>query len=409
MKVASKILGSLLIVSGCLTSLCAQSAVPRPGSAGTPTKGGVAPPLGAGTVQRGNAPILRGFTPSPGGALPSPGASLPSPGGAVPSPGAALPTPGGAMPTPGGALPSLGGGTPTPGGSIPPLGGTNTTPGGGLPAIGGNTLTPGTTQPALGTALPSTSSNTTVTGGQAIQSAANARVGNANINQNNQSAGTMAGATNFNQANAMQFVNAGASSQVGRVNLPAQATFGSINQNAWFLNPNVQAQLNLNAQQVSMLNQLYTQQYGQYYQAQAQFNGTSSLTDEQRLLQAQAIQRFYQNLSSSSQNVFDANQRTRFNQLQLQYRGYQAFSDPAVAQRLNLTSAQSAKLRDYEQVYDQRLANIYKFQSVDPNIMSTRLGELRNDLNRRVDGVLSPEQQATWKQLTGEPYQFAVE
>ena len=133
------------------------------------------------------------------------------------------------------------------------------------------------------------------------------------------------------------------------------------------------------------------------------------MTNEQRSLQAQAINRFYQDLSTSSQNVFDANQRARFNQLQLQYRGYQSFNDPAIAQRLNLTSAQNARLRDYEQVYDQQLTNFYKFQSVDPNVMSTRFGELRNDLNRRVDGVLSPEQQVIWKQLTGDPYQFRVE
>lgn len=390
MKFASKTLGSILILGGCLTSLCAQGAVPRPGGAGAPTKGGSA-------QQRGNAQTPRGGTPTPGGALPSPGASLPSPGGAVPSPGASLPTPGGALPSPGGALPSLGGGTPTPGGSIPSLGGINPTPGGGLPAIGGNTLTPGSIQPALGTTLPSASGNTGLVGGQGIQSAANTRVGNTT------------GAMNLNQANAMQLLNSGASSQVGRVNLPTPSTFGSINQNAWFLNPTVQAQLNLNAQQVSMLSQLYAQYYGQYYQTQVQLNNSSNLTDEQRLLQAQAINRFYQNLSTSSQNVFDANQRARFNQLLLQYRGYQAFNDPLIAQRLNLTNVQNARLRDYEQVYDQQLANIYKFRSVDPNVLPARLSELRNDFNRHLDGVLTPEQLVIWKQLIGEPYQFPVE
>jgi len=404
MRVASKTLGSLLIMGGCLTSLCAQGAVPRPGGASTPTKGGSA--TGAGTVQRGSAQTVQGATPTPGGALPSPGGSLPSPGGALPSPGGALPSPGGAIPTPGGALPSLGGGTPTPGGANPSLGGTSPTPGGGLPATGGNTLAPGTTQPSLGATLPSASGNTTLMGGQTIQSGANTRVGTANSNQ---STANMAGGMTFQQANAMMALNAGASNQVGRLNLPQPSTFGSINQNPWFLNPTVQAQLNLNPQQVNLLNQLYAQHYGQYYQTQAQLNGSSNLTDEQRLLYAQAINRFYQELSTSSQNVFDANQRARFNQLLLQYRGYQAFNDPMISQRLNLTNAQNARLRDYEQVYDQQLANIYKFRSIDPNVLSTRLSELRNDLNRRVDGVLTPQQQLLWKQMTGDPYQFPVE
>jgi len=396
MKLALRTLSSLLIMGGCLTSLCAQSAVPRPS---TPTKGGVAPATGAGMTQKGSAQTPGSVIPTPGGALPSPGGALPTPGGAIPSPGGALPLPGAALPSPGGAMP-------TPGGAVPSLGGSTPAPGGSFPAIGGNTLTPGTTQPSLGTALPSTSGNTPLGGGQTIQSGANAKLGAANTNE---ATGTMSGAMRLDQANALQLLNTGASGQVGRVNLPAPATFGSINQNAWFLNPNVQAQLNLNPQQVNLLNQLYSQLYGQYYQTQAQLSGSTNSTDEQRLIQAQAINRFYQELSTSSQGVFDANQRARFNQLLLQYRGYQSFTDPAIAQRLNLTSAQNARLREYEQTYDQQLANIYKFRSVDPNVLSARLSELRNDLNRRVDGVLSAEQQLLWKQLVGEPYQFPAE
>lgn len=321
---------------------------------------------------------------------------VPRPGGAVPRPGGALPKPGGAVPRPGGAVPMPGGAFFKPGGASLTPGRTGLKPGGSLPSLGGSI-------PPLG----GQNSQVAGSGGQGTGNTAQS-AGNAS-----QATGNMANDSGMFNGGGTHSPNPGSLNQAGPVNVPSQTTFGSINQKPWFMNPYNQAQLNINAQQAKLLNQQYVLHYGSHNQDQAQLHGATELTDEQRKLQLQSTNHFYDNFIKSTNDILDSQQRARFNQLNLQYRGYQAFSDPAVARRLQLSTDQLAQLRNNEQTYNQQLDSVYKLRPTDPtsdpSLFPKRFAELRTDMHGQINAVLTPEQQVTWKELIGDQYNFRVE
>ena len=74
------------------------------------------------------------------------------------------------------------------------------------------------------------------------------------------------------------------------------------------------------------------------------------VTEEQRSLKMGELrQGFNKNFSTATNEVFtDAQQRQRYNQLYLQYQGYEAFSDPMVQEKLNLTALRALESDGFE-------------------------------------------------------------
>jgi hypothetical protein len=194
-----------------------------------------------------------------------------------------------------------------------------------------------------------------------------------------------------------------------RADAANKAMFGQINQNAFFMDSAIRAQLNVNAQQADLLNRQYAQLWNVYNKTQSQFNNTPNLTDAQRQSMIQARNQFYSGLYRSSNDILDANQRARFAQLGLQYRGYQAFDDPIVTERLNLTNDQIIRLRRYEQDYDQQLATVYKLRATDATAFPEKFRELRREMNERINSVFTEPQRRVWKELYGDPHNFRIQ
>lgn len=342
-----------------------------------------------GAYSQSNVPKPGGNPPKPGGGVPTPGSNVPQPGGNVPKPGGAVPSPAGTIPQPGGNLPRPGNIIPLPGSTLSQPGAL--VPGNTTPQPGGAVLFPlaGQTLPTVG--------NSSQTAG-----APNANVGSP----------LTGNALQTTSGNSLPSANPGTVNQFGQ-NIPTQPSLSSINQNIWFMNRDIQEQLNLNVHQANLLNQQYLRQYDFYNRQLAQTNGSKNLTDAQKLLQLQLSNRFYADLGNAMNQIFDDAQRARFSQLSLQYQGYQAFNDPTIAQRLQLTADQVSKFRTLEQQYNQQLESINKLRptdpTIDPSLYAARFVELRQDMLGKINSVLSPEQQAIWKTLIGDPYIFRVE
>lgn len=194
----------------------------------------------------------------------------------------------------------------------------------------------------------------------------------------------------------------------GRVIVPGQQTFGAINSNAWFMNQDVRTQLSLTPQQITQLNQQYAELYGRYQGSMAQYNSNSTVNGDPRNSFINANQ-FYSTLNNTANSILTPEQRMRFQQLALQYRGYQAFNDPAISERLQLTADQRAKLSGYEQVYDDQLKYAYLIRSVDPSVLPARISFLRQEMNDRINSVLTEPQQQAWRYLLGSPFNFSLE
>jgi hypothetical protein len=209
----------------------------------------------------------------------------------------------------------------------------------------------------------------------------------------------------------------GTSNLNGRVNANAlnanngnngQAIFQnqSINQTPFFTDPGVRRQLNLNGTQYNSLNQAYQNAYTRYQQGLNNLN-TANLSPQQREMQQQQLEaQFNQDLAGTVNSTFNNSQTlSRYNQLNRQYQGFNAFNDPSVRKQLNLSQDQIRQLRTLSGNWRQQMQQLRQNgqNTADPAAWQ----QLQQQYATQLNGVLTPEQQQMWSQQTGQAYSFS--
>jgi hypothetical protein len=186
------------------------------------------------------------------------------------------------------------------------------------------------------------------------------------------------------------------------------ATFqGGINQTPWFTDPTLRQQLKFNDDQFNRLNKAYNEAWTRYQKGiNQQLNNT--LTDAQRQQRMRDFtQNFYRDLATTSESILtDPQQRQRFNQLNWQYRGFDAFTDPTIQQKLNLTAEQTQKLNQFRNDWSTQMNTLGSTFQTNREAATKQFNQLRTTTNERINSVLTPEQQKTWRELMGDPYNF---
>jgi hypothetical protein len=180
----------------------------------------------------------------------------------------------------------------------------------------------------------------------------------------------------------------------------------SINQTPFFTDPGVRQQLNLNGTQYNSLNQGYQNAYTRYQQGLNNLN-TANLSPQQREMQQQQLEaQFNQDLSGSvNSTISNPQMQSRFNQLNRQYQGFNAFNDPSVRQQLNLSQDQIRQLRTLSGNWRQQLQQLRQNgqNTADPAAWQ----QLQQQYATQLNGVLTPAQQRMWSQQTGKAYSFS--
>ncbi len=100
-------------------------------------------------------------------------------------------------------------------------------------------------------------------------------------------------------------------------------------------------------------------------------------------------------------------QLKRLKQISLQQRGGRAFSDPEVAQSLALTDKQKELAATIQQGAQSEMRDL--FQAGANEEARTKMQEIQKKTSEQVLGVLTPEQQTKWKELTGEPFKGEIQ
>jgi len=114
-------------------------------------------------------------------------------------------------------------------------------------------------------------------------------------------------------------------------------------------------------------------------------------------------------LHKSLTAILKPEQVKRFHQIQTQAAGVQAFSTPRVQAALKLTDDQKTKIREIG-TETMREANEARESAGDDRAAArTKITALRKDALTKVQALLSDDQKASWKELTGEPYEVQFE
>jgi hypothetical protein len=185
-----------------------------------------------------------------------------------------------------------------------------------------------------------------------------------------------------------------------------QTTPGGINPTPWFSNPEVRQHLNLNDSQYGGLNKAYGSAWANYQKGLNSIDKNLSPAEQQQRVR-ELQQGFYRNFAPErNKYLTDAAQRQRYEQIQRQYQGFGAFNDPAVADQLKLTPAQRDQLNQHQRDWYAQMNKLGSTYQTDRQQTTGQYTRLQAQNANRINSVLTPEQQAMWGRMIGNPYSF---
>jgi hypothetical protein len=130
------------------------------------------------------------------------------------------------------------------------------------------------------------------------------------------------------------------------------------------------------------------------------FSGLQDLSREERQTKFAELQKEGQ---AAIGKVLNAEQQTRLKQITLQQRGPQALADAEVATAVGLTDEQKQKVEAISQEVRGAMREAFQGGGGGGEARE-KLEALRKSSGEKIQALLTPEQQAKWKELTGEPF-----
>lgn len=162
----------------------------------------------------------------------------------------------------------------------------------------------------------------------------------------------------------------------------------------------VQKELKLSDEQVSKIKDL----------SEKQRNAFKDLPKDrqERIKKVQEIQKENQEREKTAADLLKPEQSKRLDQILLQQQGLAGMLSPKVAEQLKLTDEQKGKMKEVAGESNKELLEIFKGAQGDPEGMQKKMAEHRSKTNEKLIGVLTPEQQKQWKEMTGEPFKGKI-
>jgi len=163
--------------------------------------------------------------------------------------------------------------------------------------------------------------------------------------------------------------------------------------------------LNLNDKQVGQLRDLDTTIQGRM---RDDYGKLGDIPEKDRFSRTQDLNRTYMNdWNKGARDIFNEDQAKRYGQLQLQYGGFGSLSDPDIQKRLNLTEEQQKDLRGQIDWSVQQQGQ-YNSPDLDADKRTKLYEDYRKAYQERWNKYLTPEQQKSWKSMSGDPYEFKL-
>lgn len=113
-------------------------------------------------------------------------------------------------------------------------------------------------------------------------------------------------------------------------------------------------------------------------------------------------------------DTLKADQKKRLRQLELQQRGLAALAAPAnprnpnaqtstLAKDLNITEDQQKKIQEIVAGNREKMRDLFQ-PGGNREEAAKKMAEMNKETNQKIEGILTAEQKAKWKEMTGEPY-----
>jgi pantoate kinase len=169
-------------------------------------------------------------------------------------------------------------------------------------------------------------------------------------------------------------------------------------------NTGVQKELRLDDQQVEKAKDLAEKTREKMRETRETLQG---LEGEERRTKQQEISREMNASSLKALGEFlKPEQIARLKQISYQVRGVAAFSDPEVQKKLNLTDSQKSDIQAMVQELGTESRTIFQDNQDDREAAMKKIQELGKQTLSKAEAKLNDEQQKSWKELLGAPFDF---
>ncbi|WP_010586117.1 hypothetical protein [Schlesneria paludicola] len=188
----------------------------------------------------------------------------------------------------------------------------------------------------------------------------------------------------------------------------AMDTYSGIYQTPWFNEPSIRQQLQMNDAQYDQLNQAYVTNWNRYNARINQIRNDKTLDSQQREDRLEQLNNsFHDSFSNSARSVLaDEAARQKYNQMYYQYRGYGAFYDPDVQQKLNLSETQRQSIREAGRQWNRQMGRYNRDYVSDPDVVLKRFNESRSEYSEGLKKILTPQQEEQWREIAGNRFEI---
>jgi hypothetical protein len=171
--------------------------------------------------------------------------------------------------------------------------------------------------------------------------------------------------------------------------------------------PAVQAELKLAEDQVEKV-QAYAQESME--EMRSAFQELQDLEGEARREKMTALRaEMAEKTQKALAKMMKPEQIKRFEQIELQVRGLQAFMDPKVAEALKPTDEQKEKMRAIAEESQSAMREAFQdAQGGDRQAAMEKIGEIRSESMKKALALMTDEQKKTWEEMTGKPFQLQL-
>jgi len=134
---------------------------------------------------------------------------------------------------------------------------------------------------------------------------------------------------------------------------------------------------------------------------------TKDLDQDERRTKMQALFKEMNESSLKAVGEFlKPEQITRLHQISHQVQGAMAFNDPEVAKKLSLTDTQKSDIKTINDEAGAAIREIFTSNQDDREGNMKKVAELRKETLTKITAKLNDEQQKTWKEMIGSPFEI---
>jgi hypothetical protein len=171
------------------------------------------------------------------------------------------------------------------------------------------------------------------------------------------------------------------------------------------MNKSVQQELKLTDDQIKKIDETVKEVREKH---QDEFQALRDASQEERREKGAALMRKVgEETHKALAGVLKPDQEKRFKQIELQVRGAQAFTDPDVQKQLKLTEDQQDKIKTINEDAQKEMRSAREGGGGPGGFQ--KMAEIRKEAAEKSVSVLSADQKAQWKEMTGAPFEVRFE